>query len=125
MSTGIHIIQSHSIHTFFPDFPRSLDGYVSLSNPLYAGFYRDQPFCVVGVVPQFQSGTCAIWGWNTPLVSSHPYIYARGAKRLISKIHHVYPIINGGCTSSKYRWLLSLGATFNSDLTQFRIEASQ
>jgi hypothetical protein len=125
MSTGIHLIQAPALHTIFTDFPRELDPYAQLSNPLYSGFYRDQPFCLVGVVPQRESGTCAIWGWNTPLVQSHPFIYARWAHRLIARIHVLYPIINGGCTSAKYRWLLSLGATFNEDLTQFRIEAPQ
>ena len=125
MTTSLRIIQREDIRRIFYDFPDCLDMHAAHSNPLYAGFYRGQPFCLIGVVPQHTSGVCGIWGWNTPLVDQHRYIYARWSRRLIERISVVYPTIVGGCIPSKTKWLSSLGATFSDDLFTFKIEAPQ
>ena len=125
--TRLEIIQRRDIYTFFPQFPEELEVYALHSNPIFAGILDHiTPFCVVGVVPQHDSGTCALWGWNTPLVAKHPYIYARWSRRLITRVHTLYPRIVGECSHAKMSWLAFLGATFGpptSDMIPFTIEA--
>jgi hypothetical protein len=121
--TSLQIISASAIAKDFPAFPEDLTPYVQLSNPIFAGYHRDQPFCIIGLVPQRTSGVVGIWGWNTHLVHDHPYIYARWAHRLIAKTHTLYPTIIGYCPAPKHRWLRTLGATFSGD--NFTIEAPQ
>lgn len=125
MSITTRVIQAEAIRRLFPDFPSDLDSFVATTNPILAGFYNAQPACIVGIIPQRESGVAGIWSWNTPLVFEHPLLYAREVHRLIRRIHQLYPVIFGGCISSDHRWLTSLGATFNHDATLFRIEIPQ
>ena len=122
---SLQLIQIEDVPRIFYDFPPSLDQHLCLSNPIYAGFYANLPFCLIGIIPQHRSGVCGIWGWNTSLVDQHPYIYARWARRLIPRIQTLYPTIIGGCIPSKAKWLTSLGATISADGFTFTIEAPQ
>ena len=127
MSTGLRIIPADEIALHFPS-ARGLEPYTRVSNPIFLGTYHSEPFCLVGLIPQQESGVVAIWGWNSPLVADHPYIYARWGRRLIHRIHTLYPTIIGQCPLAKLKWLRSLGATFTFDtnhLATFRIEAPQ
>jgi len=126
--TGLEIINQFYVPIIFRSFPEDLYPYLEKSNPLFAGIYHDEPFCLIGLVPQHVSGIAAIWGWNTPLVHEHPLIYARWAHRLIKRVHTLYPTIIGECSASKVKWLLSLGADFlprSNNMYLFRIEAPQ
>jgi hypothetical protein len=125
MTHKTQVIQAAAIRDLFPDFPEDLGSYVGASNPIYVGRYHDEPVCIVGLIPQRESGVIGIWSWNTPQVFQHPIIYAREVRCLIHRIQQLYPIIIGGCFPYNRRWLSSLGATFNHDSTLFRIEAPQ
>ena len=127
MSTGIRIIQAQDLLSTFPSFPEDLNSYVQLSNPLFAGFYLDQPFCIVGLVPQIEPNMALIWGWNTPLVAEHPFIYGRWTRRLIKQALQLYPILVGVCYKNQSRWVSFLTDTYapmSYNLLAFSMEKS-
>ena len=128
MSTGPRLIQADDIPVWFPTFPADLEPFLAASNPIYAGFYHDTPACIAGFIPQQTSGTALLWGWTTPIIDAHPLIHARWARRLIARIHPVYPTITGYCSISKSHWIRLLGATTTlgpKGYLHFAIEARQ
>ena len=128
MSTGPRLIQQDMVPVWFPTFPSDLEPFLAASNPLYAGFYQDQPACIAGFVPQQRSGEALLWGWTTPLIDAHPLVHARWARRLIDRVHPVYPTIVGYCAQSKLRWIRLLGgriAPAANGYLYFTIEAPQ
>lgn len=126
--TGIEIIQPSAVLSVFPDFPEDLQVYVAHSNPLYGGFYHDMSFCIVGLIPQSDDPNMAlIWGWNTPLVAKHPFIYGRWAHRMIKQALNLYPILVGICYKNQARWVSFLTDTYapmSYNLLAFSMERS-
>ena len=111
MSTGPRLIQADMVPVWFPKFPADLEPFLAASNPIYAGFYLDEPACIAGFIPQQHSGEALLWGWTTPIISAHPLVHARWARRLIARVHTVYPRIIGYCSTDKLHWISLLGAT--------------
>src|SRR5271165_1618240 len=128
MTTGPRLIQASEILSVFPDFPEELAHFPEASNPIFAGYHRDQPACIAGFIPQQTSGEVLLWGWTTSLIAEHPLIHARWARRLIARVHQVYPTIIGYCSLDKRHWIELLGGTtqlYDFHFLAFRIEAHQ
>lgn len=107
------------------DFPEHLIEFARPSDPLLLGTISGDTVCIIGMVPPtIISDTAYIWGWTTPMITSHRVIYARWSHWLIAEALKRYPTLVGHCHRDRWRWVRSLGAELvevDGDMFQFRI----
>jgi len=105
----LRIITLEELVRHFPGFPKVLGHHARASVPLFAGYLSNRtPFCVVGLIPTDDSHA-NLWGWNTPLVAEHSYIYARWSRQFMREALAIYPTITGFATPNKRKWIESIG----------------